>query len=345
MKRSIIMFLLVATALTVGAQEPSISNFEPGQLDSRFKKLEKLYAKGKLESLIGKANKMKSNDGSAPEPDYMIALASHMLAINETSPTKRDRYMTKTVSAWSKAVKKDKSRSLVLRDTLLSNSIRELNTEAALSYYDNGRKTKAKTFVKRLAKVYGDTLDFYYALYPLAAPTPEVVVEPVEPVMAVATKRTATEIGRPATFPSRTDMIATATKYMGSPYVWGGNTPKGFDCSGFVKFVYAEYGYDLFRTSQQMSKVGTRVKMDEIQEGDLAFFGTKDKNGRHTVKHVGMIANADPKNPMLIHSTGGGVQIDSLKPNTYWNKKLLFVNNVIEEQGSKSSSRSLYGQK
>lgn len=67
------------------------------------------------------------------------------------------------------------------------------------------------------------------------------------------------------------DLISYAQSFTGVPYVWGGTTPAGFDCSGFVKYVFEHFGVSLPRTSREQVNVGTPVDQAGIQPGDLIF--------------------------------------------------------------------------
>lgn len=81
-------------------------------------------------------------------------------------------------------------------------------------------------------------------------------------------------------------IVDYAKKFLGIKYVWGGTTPKGFDCSGFVKYVYNNFGVTLKRVAADQAKQGTTVKKANLQPGDLVFF---DTNGGHNyINHVGM---------------------------------------------------------
>ena len=73
---------------------------------------------------------------------------------------------------------------------------------------------------------------------------------------------------------SSNSVIAFASNYLGLPYVWGGTTPSGFDCSGFVQYVYAHFGVSLPRVSEDQQNVGALVSRANLQPGDLVFFGT-----------------------------------------------------------------------
>lgn len=85
-------------------------------------------------------------------------------------------------------------------------------------------------------------------------------------------------------------VIAFACAQLGQPYVWGGNGPEtsgGWDCSGLVKAAYATIGIDLPRTTDQQVHYGPRIPENQLQPGDLLFFGTPDN-----VHHVGLYLGA-----------------------------------------------------
>jgi cell wall-associated NlpC family hydrolase len=99
--------------------------------------------------------------------------------------------------------------------------------------------------------------------------TPATVTAPVTataPATAIAANA--------ASSASANAVIANAKQYLGVPYVWGGSTPSGFDCSGFVSYVYRSVGISLPRTSSAQQNVGTRISLNQVQPGDLVFRGT-----------------------------------------------------------------------
>jgi cell wall-associated NlpC family hydrolase len=104
-----------------------------------------------------------------------------------------------------------------------------------------------------------------------------------------------------------TSVLATADDYIGTKYVWGGATPRGFDCSGFVQYVFREHGIDLPRTSRQQAQVGRQVALLEtaLRVGDLMFFATDGQR----IDHIAIYAGNDE----IIHSSssGGGVGYDN----------------------------------
>jgi cell wall-associated NlpC family hydrolase len=68
-------------------------------------------------------------------------------------------------------------------------------------------------------------------------------------------------------------VIAYASNFLGTPYLWGGTTPAGFDCSGFTQYVYRHFGIYIGRTTYDQIKDGYAVSRDQLQPGDLVFFG------------------------------------------------------------------------
>ena len=103
-------------------------------------------------------------------------------------------------------------------------------------------------------------------------------------------------------------VVGIAMQYLGTPYVWGGASPGGFDCSGFVMYVYAQVGVSVpHNAAMQYNTVGTYVSRDQLEPGDLVFF---DGLG-----HVGIYIGGG----QFIHSphTGDVVKISSLDDSWY----------------------------
>jgi cell wall-associated NlpC family hydrolase len=96
-------------------------------------------------------------------------------------------------------------------------------------------------------------------------------------------------------------IVATAQKYMGVPYVWGGETPDGWDCSGFTMYVMKENGITLPRTAAEQFAVGTPVDKDSLQPGDLVFFTTYKPGASHVGFYMG--------NGQFIHASSAAKQV------------------------------------
>ena len=86
---------------------------------------------------------------------------------------------------------------------------------------------------------------------------------------------------------SGSQILAKAQQYLGAPYVYGGASPSGFDCSGFVYYVLKELGYSPYRTPADQYKMGTAVSKSNLQPGDIVFFANTYASG---ISHVGIYA-------------------------------------------------------
>jgi len=82
-------------------------------------------------------------------------------------------------------------------------------------------------------------------------------------------------------------LLEDAKYFKGGKYVWGGTTPEGFDCSGYVQYLYKKHNINLPRTAWAQSKKGQIVERDNLQKGDLLFFLTDKKRGI-PITHVGI---------------------------------------------------------
>lgn len=102
----------------------------------------------------------------------------------------------------------------------------------------------------------------------------------------------------------KTNIVSTALMYLNAPYLLGGKTPFGLDCSGFTQLVYKLCGYQLFRSALEQSGQGAALSfIEESEPGDLAFFD----NAEGEIFHVGIIM----KNNYIIH-VHGKVRLDRL---------------------------------
>ena len=114
--------------------------------------------------------------------------------------------------------------------------------------------------------------------------------------------------GGSAAGPSGSSVVAEAAHFLGVPYLWGGATPAGFDCSGLVQYVYGQLGVNLPRTSQQQALAGTPVaSLAAAQPGDLVFYAGSDGTAS-SPGHVGIYVG----NGQMIDApyTGTSVQVD-----------------------------------
>ena len=125
----------------------------------------------------------------------------------------------------------------------------------------------------------------------------------------------------PAPTAAASRLLRTADSYVGVPYVWGGNSPsQGFDCSGFMKYIFAKNDVSLPRTSREQSRVGSPVtaNFSSLRPGDMLFFAEPDEQISHVAMYVG--------DGVIIHASSsvGGVGYTDLNAGGDW-----FVANFV----------------
>jgi peptidoglycan DL-endopeptidase CwlO len=116
-------------------------------------------------------------------------------------------------------------------------------------------------------------------------------------------------------------LAGTALAFRGAPYRSGGGDPKGFDCSGFTQYVYAQYGVVLPREVRQQFRLGQSVKPQELAPGDLIFFSTIAPGASHVAIAIG--------GDEFVHapSSSGVVRVERLG-SSYWSPRFIGVRRV-----------------
>ena len=120
--------------------------------------------------------------------------------------------------------------------------------------------------------------------------------------------------------PAATHILDIANQYIGVPYIFGGSTPSGFDCSGFTRYVYSAAGIDLPRSADEQYDVGYSVSMANLQPGDLVFFSTYDSG----ISHVGIYIG----NHQFINAASDGVSISDMD-SSYWAARYIGAKRVM----------------
>ncbi len=116
----------------------------------------------------------------------------------------------------------------------------------------------------------------------------------------------------------RDEIIITAKKQLGTPYVWAGSSPGGFDCSGFTSYVMKQNGKSLPRRAVDQYESSKKVKAKNVQKGDLVFFD----NGSG-ISHVGIVISEKGEPLTMIHSASSkGIVITDVTKSDYWTKRL-----------------------
>jgi len=126
----------------------------------------------------------------------------------------------------------------------------------------------------------------------------------------------------------RDNIISYAKSFIGTPYLYGGNSKKGFDCSGFTQYIMKQHGYSLPRTAQSQGESYSKLKLKEVTKGDLVFFGSSKNN----ISHVGIISSEKGAPITMIHaSSSKGIMISNLENNSYWTPKIQYYTRVVKD--------------
>ena len=115
-------------------------------------------------------------------------------------------------------------------------------------------------------------------------------------------------------------IVNYAETFIGRPYRYGGTTPAGFDCSGFVQYVFKHFGKSLPRTSVEQAHVGRVIPTSDLQPGELVFFDT----GGQTLSHVGIYVGSGK---FVSATTSDGVRVDDLHDPYYWGSRFELATN------------------
>jgi len=126
----------------------------------------------------------------------------------------------------------------------------------------------------------------------------------------------------------RTDIIKYAEKFLGLKYKFAGQNPIGFDCAGYVSYVFRKYNIHLYTSATYMHKQGKTIELRDAREGDVIFFTSTTSKA---IGHVGIVISKFGEETRFIHSSSGKeycVKFECLEPN--YIKRYLGVKRMIE---------------
>lgn len=289
-------WILILSFLTVGidaqAQQPAFDN------------LEMLFAQNHYKQVYRKANLLLDN----PEYDYSLlptyykSMSMLQLAQNDLYLKRHPQVISEALELFLKVKKSPNGEKLFNAHMYELNWIKSDLMSWASDLKRDGNEKAFKEIQAALIKMYEGIPELDDSNEPKVVP-PVVETEGEEGSAVVA---------------SRNKIVASAKKHLGTPYVWAGNSPSGFDCSGFTSYVMKDFGKELSRRSEDQYNDGRKVKEKNVQKGDLVFFS----NGSG-ISHVGLIISEKGQPLVMIHaSSSKGVIITDIESSEYWMKRL-----------------------
>ena len=139
---------------------------------------------------------------------------------------------------------------------------------------------------------------------------------------------------------SAAKVINYAARFLGTRYVLGAMGPSAFDCSGFVGYVFRNFGITLDRTSRQQYLQGDKVSLGNLRPGDLLFFSSRS-SGRGNVGHVAMVTEVNPDGSCkFIHASSGKgrVTYQTFPDNGYYERNLVGARRILGTSLAQNSS-------
>lgn len=148
-----------------------------------------------------------------------------------------------------------------------------------------------------------------------------------DPKTASTTKNTAAA----GTDKERRSIVNYARTFIGVPYRYGGNSPKeGFDCSGYVKYVYNKFDVNVPRVTRDYVNFGKRISLSKVRLGDLILFSLYDDKSK--IGHIGIVSGIDKDRVMFLHAASGkksGKVMESELSGIHLSR-MLFITRVLE---------------
>ncbi|MAO32189.1 MAG: hypothetical protein CL824_01670 [Crocinitomicaceae bacterium] len=295
MKNTIFLILLITTGFCFG-QEP------------KFDKLEQLYSQGHYKMVHRKANRLikKQEYNYSLIPSYYIAITQIQLSTDNYWLKKHPDALVDSKNRIIEIKKNTEGKRII--ETHI-NEIAELR-EDILNWHSVNQSMK-NIGIERWTQ-----LEHIFEILFKDISIPEIT--------PIANE---SNIGDNSLNKNRRKIIKEASKHIGTPYLWGGTTTNGFDCSGFTQYVYKKNSLTIPRVAKHQYANAKKIKEKNLKTGDLVFFSNSSK-----ISHVGIIYSIKDSEIKMIHaSSSKGITITDLKKSKYWMTRLKGYGTFIEK--------------
>lgn len=300
MAKKLFVFLLILSSFPLFAQ------------NKKFDQLEMLYKQGHYGMVYRQSGRLLNT----PDYDYsMIPSFYRSLAIMQLAQNprkyKREKYNINNAAELLLKVKKSPDGKKIFEAHMYE--IQSLKKDL-LSWAEDERLTKNEQKYQAIIAVVNAIFSDISDIEETTLPKKEIKEKEVIANKDISSIRLA--------------LIDYSKTLIGTPYLYGGTTTSGFDCSGFTGYVLNSQNIALPRRSQDQYTSAKKLKINSIQPGDLVFFG----NNSNSITHVGMIYMVEKDKVYMIHaSTSQGVIITEITNSSYWTKRIQGYGTFIQK--------------
>ena len=267
--------------------------------NKHYDKLEMLYDQGHYKKVLRSSEKLlrKTEHQDAILPHYYKSIAQLQLLRNEKWRKRNSEAIQDATKLFQEVKKRDKDGKIFKAHSYEIQSLKK-DYDYFLESLEQDKKQNAKL------------IETIRGIYTIIFADFEFIEEKTEKFKNPPLVSNISDL--------RKNIVQFAFKHQGIKYKSGGNDPNGFDCSGFVNFVFNEYKMELPRISRDQQKMSTPLKAMDTQPGDLVFFASG--NG---VNHVGIVVENKNGFITMIHSSSSqGIVVTEIDTSNYWKNRI-----------------------
>lgn len=288
MSKQIVLLFFVVSSLHVVGQVPA------------FDKLELLYSQEHYKMVYRRANRLLDvpDYDYSHLPEFYKSMSGFRLSQDEHWSLRHPSALEESAELF-RAIKRSSDGRKVFDAHIVEISFLKRDMIAwAEDLKRRGKKAEFERLYKVLADLFEDTPDLDLESDPIEKDTSDLEEDAF-----------INSYGK-----ERDELVLFAKNQLGVPYVWAGNEPTGFDCSGFTCYVMRQGGKELPRRAVDQYENSRKVKQRNAQKGDLVFFDSGSG-----ISHVGMLISERGKPLVMIHaSSSSGVIITEIEQSDYW---------------------------
>jgi hypothetical protein len=284
--------------------------------DRKIDLLTLIYNQGHYRKVVRVSEKMITKKGYDKNPTVYLyqSAALAKLSQNHNYIDIQPNALDNSINTYSIYYKLDKEFGFSNNNEKLLAILREVykgkidnsNTEGALVYLLNGYKTvnAENVFIDTIGEI-KDSI-----IIQTQSQTQPFFLKPIDKKL-----------------PHEDQIVCFAKNYLGIPYIYGGKSDQGFDCSGFTGYVLEEFGYNLPRSARDQYAALEKVPLKKAKKGDLVFFG----KSKSRIIHVGFVISEEGEELTMLHaSSSRGIMVSNVETNVYWKQRLISAGRIIK---------------